>query len=80
MDTSIEINANLEKIKENCEECIKLNETKPRHKCAMPRANEFNQIVTIDLKEFKRDDAGSLTLHLLSNKYAFQAKNSKVYS
>ena len=46
----------LEKFKESCETCQKNNRAVPRPKFALPRADKFNQIVTIDLKDFDKKD------------------------
>ena len=43
------------KIAENCEGCKKNAKTKPRPKASMPRADKFNQIVTMDIKEWDRN-------------------------
>ena len=50
------IQGDLEHIRETCEACLKDQKKKPRPKCAIPRVDSFNQIVTIDLKEFDRQD------------------------
>ena len=46
----------LEKIKSTCEACIKMAKTKPKPKVALPRANKFGDVVTVDLKEYDRQD------------------------
>lgn len=46
----------LKKITESCESCQKNGKLKPRPKFSLPRAGRFNQIVTLDLKEFDKSD------------------------
>ena len=46
----------LDKIQNSCESCQKNKKKVPRPKFSLPRADQFNQIVTIDLKEFDRKD------------------------
>ena len=43
----------LEKIEKSCESCLKSKRRKPLPKSAIPRVERPNQIVTLDLKEFK---------------------------
>ena len=43
----------LEKLKEDCQPCIKNQNLKPKPAVAIPRATRFNQVVTLDLKDFK---------------------------
>ena len=50
------VNRNLEKIKNTCEACIKNSKSKPRPKVALPRADKFGDVVTVDLKEYDRND------------------------
>ena len=42
-------------IKESCDSCHKNCKNKPRPKFALPRVETFNQIVTIDLKEYDKN-------------------------
>ena len=42
---------NMKKIIESCESCQKNGKTKPKPKFSLPRADRFNHIVTLDLKE-----------------------------
>ena len=51
-----ETEINLSKIHQSCDSCQKNAKRKPRPKFSLPRADRFNQIVTIDLKEYDRDD------------------------
>ena len=44
------------KIKDSCDSCQKNGKAKPRPKFSLPRAERFNQIVTIDLKEYDKND------------------------
>lgn len=46
----------LTKIQDSCDSCQKNQKRKPRPKFSLPRAERFNQIVTIDLKEYDRND------------------------
>ena len=46
----------LGKIKSTCEACIKMAKTKPKPKVALPRADKFGDVVTVDLKEYDRQD------------------------
>ena len=48
--------SNISKIQQSCDSCQKNAKRKPRPKFSLPRAERFNQIVTIDLKEYDRDD------------------------
>ena len=50
------VQKNLEKIKSTCESCIKNSKSKPRPKVALPRASKFGDVVTVDLKEYDRND------------------------
>ena len=46
----------LREIKENCQGCSRNPNRKPKPKVACPRATKFNEIVTLDLKDFKDPD------------------------
>ena len=46
----------LEEIRRTCESCLRNKRKNPLPKCALPRVDHFNQIVSMDLKEFDRDD------------------------
>ena len=46
----------LEKIHNDCKSCQTNGRLPPRPKFSMPRVDSFNQIVTIDLKEYSRTD------------------------
>ena len=48
--------AMLEKISKNCNSCIRTQRRKPRPKVSVPRADGPNEIVTVDLKEYNRND------------------------
>ena len=43
----------LRKIKSECQGCSKNENRKPKPKVACPRATKFNEVVTLDLKDFK---------------------------
>ena len=43
----------LEKIKEECQGCRRNPKRKPKPKVACPRASKFNEIVTLDLNDYK---------------------------
>ena len=45
-----EVRGQLKKIEKTCDSCNKTRRRKPRPKTAMPRVDDANQIVTIDLK------------------------------
>ena len=45
-----------EKIKNTCEACIKMAKTKPKPKVDFPRVEKFGDVVTVDLKEYDRQD------------------------
>ena len=69
----------LEKIKESCETCQKSSRAVPRPKFAIPRADKFNQIVTIDLKDFDKTGPQK-EIHMLSDRYAHTFGGSQIYS
>ena len=41
----------VEKIAENCEGCKNNSKRKSRQKASMPRADKFNDILTLDIKD-----------------------------
>ena len=47
---------NMNKIIESCDSCQKNGKLKPRPKFSLPRATRFNQVVTLDLKDFDKND------------------------
>ena len=49
--------AHLDKIKETCKSCRTNGSLPPRPKFSLPRAECFNKIVTIDLKEYSKSDS-----------------------
>ena len=51
---------------DNCETCQKYRKTPPRPKVGMPKARDFNDVVSLDLKIFKKDgkkEIGILYIH-----------------
>ena len=51
-----DVKENLSKIHLSCDSCQKNQKRKPRPKFSLPRTDRFNQIVTIDLKEYDKND------------------------
>ena len=52
--SSEETKKTLEEIAKNCDACIKTKKKTPQQKCAIPRVDAPNQIVTIDLKMYDK--------------------------
>ena len=48
-----DVKKHLQKVKENCESCKVIRNRTPVTKVSIPRATRRNQIVTVDLKEWK---------------------------
>ena len=44
----------LEEVKRKCDSCLKNQNSKPKPAVALPRASKFNEVVSLDLKEFKK--------------------------
>ena len=53
---SDEVKGFLQEVEMNCESCKVNQKAKPRPVVSLPRASQFNQIVTVDLKQYKNND------------------------
>ena len=47
-----EVRKVIKKVCENCKVCQKLKKSQSRPKVALPKVTDFNQVVTLDLKQF----------------------------
>ena len=53
---SPEVQSNLKKVYSNCQSCALNKKSNPRTKVALPRAVKFNDVVSIDLKDYKEGE------------------------
>ena len=51
-----EVEGYLEEIQENCRSCNCNRIAKPKPAVSLPRATTFNQVVTVDLKQYEEND------------------------
>lgn len=59
-----EVKGFLEKVEENCDSCKQHRVAKPRPAVSLPRAHKFNQIVSVDLKQYK-DNKNNYILYMV---------------
>ena len=53
------------KVEKSCESCVRTKRRKPRPRCAIPRADAPNQILTIDLKEWTTTGSKSYICYMI---------------